>query len=519
MPEASKPALIWTNDHGYIFADSATASEHYPTTVKIADQKCMCAHCKQFITFTKKGRRERHFAHNGWEQDKGCPYRTSPSSTGSNPSNSFQTPWRLSVDEDTSRFSLCLGFLPLPVDLLIAAERTHQQLRVISGDRTLRTLNIDSNNFRTDSISYIELPYGAWDDITLDAADKRIRGIWKKPDPALYPGGTLFSMGSLVSKRLPKYANISVRNDYYLVSKKPLARNSAVFIEYLFTFEKYRVYHVRVDRLSPEASWFFYDYNALLTASGVDLFSLWPATRESGHTVEARSGHSYWLVNGQADFNVYPESTAHTGSISGEPISGQTQDISLFYLNIDKSMSSIWAAQTDVLRYIFIRFQEHNFHATNPTIKVVDENEISVPWGSYETPHGRLIIQSDSSVQIVISLHEEIQAVTAISRDTGYFPIDNIRRGMRISVFAGLDEIGRIDYVQVQPAEVVQTCDLDLLRNCGGRTLLPPARKRWALTRLTERPELLAYYRNAWNQKSMKSEAWNKLLALVDTEA
>lgn len=520
MDAALTNVSIWTNEHGFIRADARIASQYYPNMVSATDKKCVCNICGQYVTLTGEGIQTRHFRHNGHEKNKTCKDRVLQRRNADIERHLMETPIKIEIDTENKRFRFDLGFLALPCELLDEAEKNHEMLSILHNGECVRRLCVDKVNFVTDTVSYVPLPYGIYGAVHIETSNHAIMEFWHAEIPLLHEDGTLFSKGINHNSRIPQGGGVSAGMMYYLVTHELLSEVHDIEMNLLFCYANYYVYGICARVMTHNAAVFFSRFNAKLASAHVEMFPIWPPFHTGSHVVEAKEGMSYWFSSGAIDLKTHPAQSvpSSTPMMDHAPY----DQGALTCLQLIKSLSVVYAEQYNVkryvLRYVYLRFQERKYMPEIPRIQVIDQDDNPVEFGRYSTPHENLRICTECFVRILLIRNGEIVNVIHVAAKKSYVPIDRISMGMELQFFAGMDEIGRIDYAEVNEQVEKEEVILRRLKMCNGRMVALPRRKRWVLERLRRYPKVCEFYMHRWLTGRFRIDEIAILSDLLGTE-
>ena len=425
---------------------AAEADRLYDHTVSVDSRAFICYSCRHYVTFKKEFQRSgflvtSHFAHSRGDEEKLCEERTSCSfdERQSYLRSTISPPLLLRIVNNSIRISI--GLLPVSEEELIKAERSHAEV-IIRAKRDQIVKRFDASFFYPHRTTWLPVPEEPSDQYSIDVIPSQCRPLSWDKTIHLSTDGELFDKES--GKRIPPYGDVTIGCTYYLLKKGWMFNCHAkgIYCKTLVSSPSsmWKLYEVRAEQETEEASRFFLEFHMLLTSRPTELALIWPPMREISHLIDTNHTTAWFVHKGDADVEGYPNGKSAVSSVLRIP----PQTSLLRIANIARGTQMVWAAKSTVLRYIYLRPLEKEKSLSHPGITVYDDDQNELP-DFLDTPprDGNILINSDVDGKAIVSDESgplywmEIKANTTAR-------IQEKRFGIQIKIQQGIETVRTI---------------------------------------------------------------------------
>ena len=418
-----------------ITAEEATRL-HPGGTVSAHSGLFMCEICGQYVLFTDRNIKCRHFRHSPSEKIKNCPERTNGSSvTYGYSAYEHELPIRISKISNCS-FILEMGFIPIPRDLV----STKLKIMIKPDLHEMTNFTYKRDRLELDRITYLSignLPSERYN-IEVSDADDRIYQFWPKYVQGIDSAGTVFDADT--GKKLVYDADVVVGKKYYLLCKEPISARYDSHVEckkvciQRISREIWYVYEVMANDYDEVAARFFLDYHCRLTEEPISIQPVWPIYVESPYVVKHNQKCIIMHLKGNAPTTrVFPKAMV---------IEHSCEDGLVLEIACNERQQLISAGRTNALQYMY--FWKEPLSQTNerPVAKVTDLHDVPIEEGeNHRLPDQRIlriVIPYDGF--LVIKQDEYIIEKRRLSAETS-IEIDDISWNTELVIGVGLDVV------------------------------------------------------------------------------
>lgn len=467
----------WINN-SWVHIDIKDAVSRYRSgTISAHQHLFMCEICRQYVTLTDGTVRDRYFKHSAEEENKDCEDRTFLENTPNfhqHTAEDHSLPIKLNI-KSSNRFTLEIGFLPLPLSLL---EKCNSHIIKIKPIPTRNSCFFSSTSIERlypDTLKYFdigEVPALKYT-INIDPNNDEIKLYWPASINGIDESGTLFNGDS--RKKLPHLADVQVSKKYWLLTKHVIKKTfSSIQLREIcrstVQSELWYIYEVKATILNEEAAKFFLNLHCKLTEQLFITYPIWPVCVQSPYIIYHNNDIMHLFFQG----NTYLETrlTKYKYYINNNIFrytiySHIQQDYLAYYISNNYK---------NALRYTYLRKVPLNDIQPAPTIKITDIHGHILPDGEQHTlPFNETIeIQAQYDGFIVISNKSIITTRCAFrANDIIRLNKRDVRYNQEIKVFQGLDCVWDVCYKHLQPANAENDTELVAkLRSCRGKNIV-----------------------------------------------
>ncbi|MCI8716597.1 MAG: hypothetical protein HFH64_00275 [Lachnospiraceae bacterium] len=438
------------------------AAKIFPYGTSVHSGLFMCELCGQYVTLINGSIQSSHFRHSANEKNKDCDDRSESYSY----INYFQTkahslPIKLEVNS-SKNFSLFIGFISLP-EAMMRGKTNHKI--TISGNENF-TYSFNRLNLGTITYLYIGAKPVSKYRISVEPSIDEIKSFWPLEISGINTEGTLFD--KVTGKRLPYDADVQVGHTYYLLTTYFVFGNKRTVEKREVCsktegWKNWRIYEVRAIEFSEEAARFFLGYHCRLTDEPVTMYPIWPIYIESPYVIYYKSNQINVYFKGNAEPKLAP-----VGGITRYPYSNPK----LLSITSTDRQQLLSAGRTDVLKYMY--FWESNLDKKGeiPSVNVVDVKGNIIDAGKYSFLPNKNILCINPSVDGFVEVYKKRCLIERYELSAGStFEYDNIRFGITINVYQGLDKVWSAGYFREKADNKDEIILLNKLKAINGKKM------------------------------------------------
>lgn len=482
------------NNNTYTPITIDEAKEKYSGTISASKRRFRCSCCKDYVSLTREGIRERHFRH---EHDKNC---FCPDKVGNN-SVSYEQECQeirdncrslpLYLKTNQKEIWLEIGFFR--IDEKFFKKYQNMKVRILTETgRILKTYWIRPENFGQVPITHIKIGSEFSKKYMLeylntesDEIERNFSFTWGKEICGINPRGTVFDGKS--GKRIPDGACVESGHEYWLFTKGQISQcNDVRFYEKtrLGIPTEWHLYQIIANVANQSAANFFRDYRLFLTESPESFTLLWPVC------TQYLSEHIILYTGKELSLLRYGEQTEREEIFFGmskakaeDGPEDQTKKLQFVDLpDCDATcMPLVWIRRNEIFQYAYLLKDPLHERAKKPEIRMLNQGGSTLTDDDYFSlpPGGKISVLA--SFNGFVEIWEDGFPVGRIEvkseTETEYFPV---HYGWRIRVYQGLDCIREIRFQYKASENVLCNSymqDMKLLirlRRCKGKNVFLP---------------------------------------------
>lgn len=466
----------WIVNNGWAHIDIKEAATKYKSgTISAHQHLFMCDLCRQFVTLTDGEIRDRYFKHSAEEDNKDCDDRTfleNTPNTHQHAAEDHLLPIKLNV-KSSNRFTLEIGFLPLPLSLLEKCNSYIIKIKPIPTRNSWIFSSTSIERLYPDTIKYFdigEVPALKYT-INIDPNNDEIKLYWPARINGIDESGTLFNGDS--RKKLPHLADVQVSQKYWLLTKHVIKKTfSSIQLREICRSTaqsaQWYIYEVKATVLNEEAAKFFLNFHCKLTDKLFITYPIWPVCVQSPYIIYHNNDVIHLFFQGNTDletlltkFKYHINNTTFRYMI----YSHIQQDYLAYYISNNHK---------NALKYTYLRNVPLNNVRPFPTITITDIHGHVLPDGEQHTlPFNKIIeIQTQYDGFVVISNTSFITTKYTL-RANNIIRLNerDVRYNQEIKVFQGLDCVWAVGYKRLPTNSDNDIALVTKLQGCRGKEI------------------------------------------------
>lgn len=432
---------MWS-ESGWKRVTAEEAAELHPGgTVSAHSGLFMCDLCGQYVTLTDGFYRDRYFKHSSYEYNKDCPERSKNSSYyPTYEPKRYELPIRL-VNVSESYFSLEIGLLKVPQQLLDMAE--DKRIEIISNDESY-IYNFE--RLEVDRITYLSVGNTPSKEYIINS-DKKLRDYWPRKVRGIQDYGCIFEFNS--GKKLVADANVLLNTSYMLLTELSeycidfLCNIKGIQYKKLSFYGMWNIYEIKATSFTEDAAKFFLKFHCRLTDSPVLFQPIWPLYVETPHLIKYNSNYMFIHTGGKKDLSIKSFPYTYTDRVRVQ------NDSFLYKVNISDRQQLIATGMTNVQKYAYFWNEKLNQKTEKQNIDVSDDKNNILASGVYDKlPVNETIkVISACDGYILIKRNNIVIRKITIKAEEKCL-INSICFGTHIEVYQGLDFVWSIEFIR-----------------------------------------------------------------------
>ena len=425
---------VWSEDaKAWIPITAQAAARIYPFTVSGSEKKFICDLCGHYATFTRAGKKTRHFRHFSPEDELNCPeYRYGTSYI---PTYSFREdhplPIRLVLSGAVPHLEV--GMLYIPENILNAQPEKTVTIVTSQG----QPFEYSFERLNPETTTYLNVGTEPSKQYRI-IAPSALYAIWPKQFEGIPSTGCVFDGAS--GRKLPIDSDVTVDTKYYLLTNKWIWNGyQDIELKQLCDLGNRNIYEVKALKCSIEAARFFLDYGYRLTENPLSIVPLWPTHREDSLIIKHDSKEVVLSVSGRriSECRLQPRDAMNV-----IPTSDTSRAVILDCNRRDQYFSIYPKGHSNVIQYLYLwRYSFKSPNAT-PSAEVLDQNEQDVEPGVHDS------LPKDGTLYVTPVFDGKVVCKRAgITVDQRQLPaetrsvVDGITFSTEVLIYQGLDVI------------------------------------------------------------------------------
>ena len=398
--------------------------------ISAKDKYFWCEMCGQYVSLANGNVNKPHFRHYSAELKKDCEDRAKNFSKTdwinfSEPSQSL--PIKICIEQN--KFFFKIGLIRLPAQLF--DEVRNCCITIQAGEKILN---------RNDLSDYLLKEKTTWLDVgnfpekfyslKLDPEISDAHFYWTEKISGVNSQGTLFDV--VTGKKILNDADVKIETKYYLLTTSEIENFvDGINVKFLFKNFNWRLYEIEAYRLSEEAAKFFLDYHCRLTDKPISIQPIYPVFTQYDDIIHCNASKMFIYFSGNAKIKFFPR--AKNARLF------KKNDTQIIEVELDERQKMIAAGRSQLLKYLYLWKDSPTQEIEMSKIEVTDSSGKIIKSGIYDKlpKNLRLQVQSEFDCKIIIRKNNVVER--KFFKKDGDFYIDDIKFGMDIKIFQGLD--------------------------------------------------------------------------------